>query len=112
MNSEKLESPNTIPPSTSAPSADSVSSSDPCQTLPLPLDLPAETVAVLEAEEPNLTNNPTGKPLIEMSDEEIREWHARLTAHLQSPQTLLSHVKGPRAVKEKAEPRVDISKYE
>lgn len=96
------------PPPTSPPSAASESSSDQPALSP-------EMEAVLTAEAPLLTTNPTGKPLLEMTDDELREWHARLTAHLQSPQTLAAHVRGPavaRAPKEPAQPRVDISKYE
>ena len=102
MNSEQTTSPNSTPSLMNAQSADS----------PLPLD--AQTAAVLSSEAPNLTNNPTGKPLRDMTQEELSEWHARLTAHLQSPQTLLAHVKAP-SVKKQSEPREparDISKYE
>lgn len=72
----------------------------------LPLD------PILESEAPILTNNPTGKPLVEMTDTDLAEWHARMTAHIQSPQTLLSHLKGPSVKKPASEPARDISKYD
>jgi hypothetical protein len=106
MNSENTVSPNTIPTPTNEPLADSPS--------PLAEQPPLPFQETLTSEAPLLTNNPTGKPLMEMTDEELREYHARLMAHIQSPQTLLSHVKGPSPAK-RSEPREstrDISKYE
>lgn len=93
MNSETQESPNTTPPSTNTPLVDS---------------------ELLSAEAPTLTENPTQKPLTEMTEQELQDWHARLTAHLHNPQTLAAHVRagGTTAKEEKRrEPRVDPNKY-
>ena len=79
-------------------------SSLPSQTAPSPSDAQAP-----------LQNLPPGqgllqptKPLIEMTDQELKEWHARLDLHRQ-PQVLAAHLRQGS----KASPvQRDISEYE
>jgi len=106
MNLNVLESVQSMTPQpTNSPSEASASSSTPpsdtlltplVPTLPCPL-LPENQSSTEYNEAPLLTINPTGKPLVEMTQDELAKWHAELTQHIQSPQTLQAHVRAPRA---------------
>lgn len=94
--SDKTSAQVTTPTDSSKPSSDAQSDS-------------VETTEVMEA--PLLTLNPTQKPLIEMTDEELAQWHSNLTRHLQNPQTLAAHARTPRAEKVKVPKEPPPDKY-
>ena len=78
-------------------------------TIPTLTSTPSEKVESSSLEAPLLTLNPQMKPILEMSDLELAEWHSKLRDIQSNPQTLMAHLRTKVSV-EKG-PKRDMSEY-
>lgn len=100
MNSNEPESQPTTPTPTTSPSPDVASDSVEYNEAPLSALPPGKSVIA------------PPKPLREMSDQELQEWHSHLCEHRQH-MVMVAHLNAaPKKKSEKAEPQRDISEYE